>query len=88
MCDKASINGICDKLKSPWKGPGLVLAMLTPYLLKINSELYEGCKSRPCESLSRSESSKTVIESPPEVKEGWHCLLHMSWSRLCGDGYF
>ena len=34
-CNKASMKGICDKLKSPWKDPGLVLAMLTPYLMKI-----------------------------------------------------
>ena len=35
VCDRASIKGVWDKLKSSRKGPGLVLAMLTPYLLKI-----------------------------------------------------
>ncbi|GFO46543.1 Pol polyprotein [Plakobranchus ocellatus] len=35
VCDKASLKGRCDKLKSPWKGPGLVIQMITPYLLKV-----------------------------------------------------
>ncbi|GFN98333.1 gypsy retrotransposon integrase 1-like protein [Plakobranchus ocellatus] len=35
VCDKPSLKGWCDKLKSPWKGPGFVLAMITPYLMRI-----------------------------------------------------
>ena len=37
ICDKASIKDRCDKLKSPWKGPALVLAVVTPYLLKVQN---------------------------------------------------
>ena len=35
ILDKASIKGRSDKLRSPWKGPGLVKAVLTPYLVEV-----------------------------------------------------
>ncbi|GFR61675.1 Pol polyprotein [Elysia marginata] len=35
VCDKESLKVRCDKLKSSWKGPGLVLGVITPYLHRI-----------------------------------------------------
>ncbi|KAK3792996.1 hypothetical protein RRG08_032259, partial [Elysia crispata] len=34
ICDRATILGLCNKLRSPWKGPGLIVNILTPYLLE------------------------------------------------------
>ena len=37
ICHKASIKGRCNKLKSPCKGPALVLAVVIPYLLNVHN---------------------------------------------------
>ena len=35
ICDRTTIKGLCSKLRSPWKGPGLIANILTPYLLEV-----------------------------------------------------
>jgi ketosteroid isomerase-like protein len=35
VLDTASIKGKCKKRSPPWKGPGIVLERLTPYIYKI-----------------------------------------------------
>jgi hypothetical protein len=35
VLDTASIKGKCKRLSLPWKGPGVVLDRLTPYIYKI-----------------------------------------------------
>ena len=39
VLDTASIKGKCRKLSPPWKGPGIVLERLTPYIYKIKLQI-------------------------------------------------
>jgi ketosteroid isomerase-like protein len=55
VLDTASIKGKCRKLSTPWKGPGVVLDRLTPYIYKIklqrviftaNHDRLKACRDR------------------------------------------
>ena len=35
ICDRVTIKGLCSKLRSPWKGTGLIVNILSPYLLEV-----------------------------------------------------
>ena len=35
ICDRVTVKGICSKLRSPWKGTGLIVNILSPYLLEV-----------------------------------------------------
>ena len=43
--DTASIKGKCKKISQPWKGPGVVLDRLTPYIYKIKLQSHLYCQS-------------------------------------------
>ena len=40
VLDTANIKGKCKKLSPPWKGPGIVLERLTPYIYKIKLQSF------------------------------------------------
>ncbi|GFO31467.1 Pol polyprotein [Plakobranchus ocellatus] len=83
VCDKATLKGRCDKLKSPWKGPGLVLSVLTPYLLKIqirnNVSVINHDHVKPCRD---RELPKWLIKARQRLGSGAvYCICRLPDTR-------
>jgi ketosteroid isomerase-like protein len=82
VLDTASIKGKCRKLSTPWKGPGVVLDRLTPYIYKIklqrviftaNHDRLKACRDRKIpvwlqKCQAQLNRGECVIQ-PKDVKE-------------------
>jgi hypothetical protein len=87
VLDTASIKGKCRKLSPPWKGPGIVLERLTPYIYKIklqrviftaNHDRLKACRDRKIpvwlqKCQVKLNRGECVIQSKDE-KERKYCI--------------
>ena len=73
--NSATIKGQCKKLGSPWKGPAVVVKVISPYLYKIqfqkdlvtaNHDRMKLCKDKEIPAWVRRVKNKALEEGSPE----------------------
>ena len=90
VLDTASIKGKCKRLSLPWKGPGVVLDRLTPYIYKIklqrvnftaNHDRLKTCRDRKipvwlqkCQARIRMHRGENVLQPKDEKERKKYCI--------------
>jgi len=88
VLDTASIKGQCKQLSPPWKGPGVALDRLTPYIYKIklqrviftaNHDRLKACRDRKIpvwlqKCQARLNRGENVLQPKDEKERKKYCI--------------
>ena len=76
MLNSASVKGKCKKLGSPWKGPAVVIKVISSYLYKLqlqrdlvtaNHDRMKLCKDREVPAWAKRERRKALEAGDPDI---------------------
>ena len=87
LLDTAATKGKCRKLSPPWRGPGIILDCLTPYLYRVqlsnkivvvNHDKLKMCRDRVVPTWIKTYKEQTTVDTQDD--NGVYCLCKKPWS--------